>query len=246
MAVTAGVVNTTSPISRSRTSRIFIAAAAPAASGPLAAACEAVRAAWNNSIVMTRGAALVLGLRGPRRPARSRRADRWRRRQTSVGHSVLRVHPRPISRIARPDAAGARGLSAGRRGRSGARPFPPRSPRSTPAPTAPRTRCAPPGRPWPSTRRTPRRTGCSGRSSPPSSKGASRRDGRRPAPSRRSRRNRAPRAGPPEPAARRRPGVTLGRLYLAKRDFAKARDAARPVLEREPEQAEAAYLMAQA
>jgi tetratricopeptide (TPR) repeat protein len=40
--------------------------------------------------------------------------------------------------------------------------------------------------------------------------------------------------------------VTLGRLYLTKRDFAKARQLLDPVLEREPEHAEAAYLVAQA
>ena len=40
--------------------------------------------------------------------------------------------------------------------------------------------------------------------------------------------------------------MTLGRLYLTKRDFAKARDVLDPVLEREPEHAEAAYLIAQA
>jgi tetratricopeptide (TPR) repeat protein len=40
--------------------------------------------------------------------------------------------------------------------------------------------------------------------------------------------------------------MTLGRLYLTKRDFTKARDVLDPVLEREPEHAEAAYLIAQA
>jgi tetratricopeptide (TPR) repeat protein len=40
--------------------------------------------------------------------------------------------------------------------------------------------------------------------------------------------------------------VTLGRLYLSKRDFGKARQLLDPVLEREPEHAEAAYLIAQA
>ncbi len=40
--------------------------------------------------------------------------------------------------------------------------------------------------------------------------------------------------------------VTLGRLYLSKRDFAKARQLLDAVLEREPEHAEAAYLIAQA
>ena len=40
--------------------------------------------------------------------------------------------------------------------------------------------------------------------------------------------------------------MTLGRLYLTKRDFAKARQLLDPVLEREPEHAEAAYLIAQA
>jgi tetratricopeptide (TPR) repeat protein len=40
--------------------------------------------------------------------------------------------------------------------------------------------------------------------------------------------------------------MTLGRLYLTKRDFAKARDILDPVLEREPDHAEAAYLIAQA
>ncbi len=40
--------------------------------------------------------------------------------------------------------------------------------------------------------------------------------------------------------------LTLGRLYLTKRDFAKARELLDPVLEREPEHAEAAYLIAQA
>ena len=40
--------------------------------------------------------------------------------------------------------------------------------------------------------------------------------------------------------------LTLGRLYLTKRDFTKARELLDPVLEREPEQAEAAYLIAQA
>ena len=34
--------------------------------------------------------------------------------------------------------------------------------------------------------------------------------------------------------------MTLGRLYLTKRDFAKARDILDPVLEREPDHAEAA------
>ena len=40
--------------------------------------------------------------------------------------------------------------------------------------------------------------------------------------------------------------MTLGRLYLSKRDFAKARELLDPVLEREPDHAEAAYLIAQA
>ncbi|MEO5821539.1 MAG: tetratricopeptide repeat protein [Vicinamibacteraceae bacterium] len=40
--------------------------------------------------------------------------------------------------------------------------------------------------------------------------------------------------------------ITLGRLYLSKRDFAKSRELLEPVLEREPEHTEAAYLMAQA
>jgi tetratricopeptide (TPR) repeat protein len=40
--------------------------------------------------------------------------------------------------------------------------------------------------------------------------------------------------------------VTLGRLYLTKRDFIKARQRLDPVLEREPDHAEAAYLIAQA
>jgi tetratricopeptide (TPR) repeat protein len=40
--------------------------------------------------------------------------------------------------------------------------------------------------------------------------------------------------------------LTLGRLYLAKRDFAKARAALDPLLEREPEHTEASYLVAQA
>ena len=46
MAVTAGVVNTTSPMSRSRTSRIFIAGRGPAG----APALVSTLAAWNNSI----------------------------------------------------------------------------------------------------------------------------------------------------------------------------------------------------
>jgi tetratricopeptide (TPR) repeat protein len=40
--------------------------------------------------------------------------------------------------------------------------------------------------------------------------------------------------------------ITLGRLYLTKRDFVKSRELLEPVLEREPGQAEAAYLIAQA
>jgi tetratricopeptide (TPR) repeat protein len=40
--------------------------------------------------------------------------------------------------------------------------------------------------------------------------------------------------------------MTLGRLYLMRRDFAKARALLDPVLEREPDHAEAAYLIAQA
>jgi tetratricopeptide (TPR) repeat protein len=40
--------------------------------------------------------------------------------------------------------------------------------------------------------------------------------------------------------------MTLGRLYLSKRDFAKASELLAPVLEREPDHAEAAYLIAQA
>jgi tetratricopeptide (TPR) repeat protein len=40
--------------------------------------------------------------------------------------------------------------------------------------------------------------------------------------------------------------LTLGRLYLSKRDFPKALELIEPVREREPEHAEAAYLMAQA
>jgi len=40
--------------------------------------------------------------------------------------------------------------------------------------------------------------------------------------------------------------LTLGRLYLSKRDYPKALELIEPVLEREPEQAEAAYLLSQA
>jgi tetratricopeptide (TPR) repeat protein len=40
--------------------------------------------------------------------------------------------------------------------------------------------------------------------------------------------------------------LTLGRLYLSKRDYPKARGVLDPVLEREPDHAEAAYLIAQA
>jgi tetratricopeptide (TPR) repeat protein len=40
--------------------------------------------------------------------------------------------------------------------------------------------------------------------------------------------------------------MTLGRLYLSKRDFGKARELLDPVLEREPDHTEAAYLIAQA
>jgi tetratricopeptide (TPR) repeat protein len=40
--------------------------------------------------------------------------------------------------------------------------------------------------------------------------------------------------------------MTLGRLYLTKRDYAKARELLDPVLDREPDHAEAAYLVAQA
>ena len=40
--------------------------------------------------------------------------------------------------------------------------------------------------------------------------------------------------------------VTLGRLYLSKRDYAKTREVLDPLLEREPDHAEAAYLLSQA
>ena len=172
MAVTAGVVKTTSPMSRSRTSRIFIARGRRIR----ALSLVSTLAAWNNPISLTRGAALVLpvGPRGHSQRAAARRGAIRGSAGRPVGHSLLRVHSRPAPRIPRPDPAGARsGRGWPPRPTRRAPSFPPRSPPSTPAPTAPRTPPRRPGGAGHRSQRTPTRTGCSARSSPPSSRAVS-------------------------------------------------------------------------
>ena len=206
MAVTAGVVKTTSPMSRRRTSRIFIAGRRNPAR-VAARACERCGRVEQFDAMTRRAALVVAGLLvAPVAAAAPSAGGATCRR--AVGHSVLRVHSRPTPRIARPDPAGARRLSPGGRGRSEERGDPAeiatlnaRANRTEDATRAARQRAGHrPGerRRALGARHDHRRRARRAR------RGRPRRD-RGQADARR--RHRAPRAGAPEPAARRHAGA---------------------------------------
>ena len=179
---------------------------------------------------MTRGAALmllsVLGATLGSPPPAGAQSEGGAIR---VGHSLLRVHSRPTPRIPRPDPAGARSVSAGRRGRPEERGHSRRD-RHPQRARQPHRGRHPRRRPGPGHRPGERRSALRARDDPRRRARGARRSG--PAGDRRQaharRRDLAPRARPPEPSAGRRPGHDARPPLSDQARFRQGARAARP------------------